>query len=39
MVLLFGTYFFGFSVSGKVSFWVVQKYPTPLIPVCRFVKF
>ena len=31
-VLLFGKYFFGFSVSGKVFFWVVQKYPTPLIP-------
>ena len=38
-VLLFGKYIFGFSVSGKVFFWVVQKYPTPLIPVCRFVKF
>ena len=37
-VLLFGKYFFGCSVSGKVFFWVVQKYPTPLIPVCRFIK-
>ena len=37
-VLLFGKYFFGFSVSGKIFFGVVQKYPTPLIPVCRFVK-
>ena len=35
---VFGKYFFGFSVSGKVFFWVVQKYPTPLIPACRFVK-
>ena len=37
-VLLFGKYFFGFSVRGKVFFWIIQKYPTPLIPVCRFVK-
>ena len=37
-VLLFGKYFFGFSVGGKVFFWVIQKYQTPLIPVCRFVK-
>ena len=37
-VLLFGKYFFGCSVSGKVFFWVVQKYPIPLIPVCRFIK-
>ena len=37
--LLFGKHYFGFSASGKVIFWVVQKYPTPLIPVCRFVKF
>ena len=27
-----------FSVSGKAFFGVVQKCPTPLIPVCRFVK-
>ena len=37
-VLLFGKYFFVFSVNGKVLFWVVQKYPTLLIPVCRFFK-
>ena len=37
-VLLFGKYCFGFCVSGKAFFWVVQKYPTPLIPVCRFGK-
>ena len=30
--------FFGFSVGGKVFFGVVEKYATPLIPVCRFVK-
>ena len=29
-VLLYGKYFFGFSVRGKVFFWVVQKYPTLL---------
>ena len=37
-VLLFEKYFFGLSVSAKVIFWVVQKYPAPPIPVCRFVK-
>ena len=37
-VLFFGKYFLGFSLRGKVFFGVVQKYPTPLIPVCRFVK-
>ena len=37
-VLLIGKYFGGFSVGGKVFLWVVQKYRTPLIPVCRFVK-
>ena len=30
--------YFGCSVSGKVFFRVVQKYSTPLIPVCRFIK-
>ena len=37
MVLILGKYFYGCSVSGKVFFWVVQKYPTPLIPVCMFI--
>ena len=36
--LCFGKYFFGFSVSGKVFFGSVQKYRTPLIPVCIFAK-
>ena len=36
--LLFEKYFFGCSISGKVFFWVVQKYPTPLIPLCKFIK-
>ena len=34
----FGKYFLGRSVSGKVFFRVVQKYPTPLILVCVFIK-
>ena len=39
-ILLSESIFFlvGFSVSGKAFFWVVQKCPTPLIPVCRCVK-
>ena len=36
-IFVFGK-FLGFYVSGKVFFWVVQKYPTPLIPVSRFAK-
>ena len=37
-VSLFGKYFLGFSLSGKVLFLVVQKYPTLLIPVCKNAK-
>ena len=37
-VLLFGKYFLGFLLVAKYLFWVVQEYPTPVIPVCRFVK-
>ena len=45
-VLFFGKYyFFGFSVGGKVLVLPgrseiprPEKYPTPLIPVCRSVK-
>ena len=43
-----GGYFVGFCFSEsfsflvfcqwKVFFWVIQKYPAPLIPVCRFAK-
>ena len=33
-VLLFGKYFLGL----QSIFWVVQKYPTPLIPVCKYAK-
>ena len=38
-VSLFGKYCLGFSFSAKVFFGVAQKYPTPLIPVCRNAKF
>ena len=31
-------FFLGFLLVAENIFWVVQKYPTPLIPVCRFVK-
>ena len=37
-VLLFGKYFLGFLLAKSI-FWVIQNYPTPLIPVCRFAKF
>ena len=37
-VLLFGKYFLGFLSVAKYLFWVVQKYPTPLIPVSRIFK-
>ena len=36
-VLLFGKYFGGCFVSGKVFLGVIQKYPTPLIPVCVLI--
>ena len=36
-VLLLESIFLGFLLVAKY-FWVVQKYPTPPIPVCRFVK-
>ena len=29
---------FGFPFSGKVFFWIVQKYPTPLIFVSKYAK-
>ena len=38
----FGKYLFESSTSGKVFYWVVQKYSTPLIPVlqtsCMYAK-
>ena len=37
-VLLFGKYFLGVLSVAKHFFSVVQKYPTPLISVCMFIK-
>ena len=37
-VLLFGKFFLGFLSVAKYQFGVIQKYPSPLIPVCRSVK-
>ena len=45
---VFGGYFLGFCFSENIFlvfcqwqsiFWVVQKYPAPLIPVCMFIKY
>ena len=38
MVLLLGKYFFGFSISGKVSFQVVKIYTASLILACGSAK-